>query len=193
MSATGFHPEPSAKAPWTRTMVLTAAYAGDDAARAAPVRRARIMRFMVHLRYKRPLEIAIYRCAPQLGFLSSTTPRTILPSAPCCSGRRPRQTTTELRVIGLGYVKWSAEQADISAANSLILTQPKLVQVKPTLDLSDVSSDVGGRKFDGRNRCYSSMSTSTVSIFSIVKLVKKPRRSLSSCTVFRLHHTSIAI
>ena len=48
-------------------------------------------------------------------------------------GRRPRQTTTELRVIGLGYVKWSAEQPDISAANSLILTQPKLVQVKPTL------------------------------------------------------------
>jgi hypothetical protein len=24
----------------------------------------------------------------------------------------------ELRVIGLGYVKWSAEQPDISAANS---------------------------------------------------------------------------
>src|SRR6516162_6039878 len=56
MSATGFHPEPSAKAPWTRTIVLTAAYAGGDAARAAPVRRARIMRFMVYLRYKRPLE-----------------------------------------------------------------------------------------------------------------------------------------
>src|SRR5262249_33694721 len=50
MSATGFHPEPSAKAPWTRTTVLTAAYAGDDAARAAPVRRARIKRFMVNLR-----------------------------------------------------------------------------------------------------------------------------------------------
>src|SRR5262245_17081813 len=50
MSATGFHPEPSAKAPWTRTIVLTAAYAGDDAARAAPVRRARIKRFMVKLR-----------------------------------------------------------------------------------------------------------------------------------------------
>src|SRR5262245_16010982 len=47
MSATGFHPEPSAKAPWTRTIVLTAAYAGDDAAKAAPVRRARIKRFMV--------------------------------------------------------------------------------------------------------------------------------------------------
>src|SRR5262245_57596727 len=46
MSATGFHPDPSAKAPWTRTMVLTAAYAGDDAARAAPVRRARIKRFI---------------------------------------------------------------------------------------------------------------------------------------------------
>src|SRR6516162_6789403 len=49
MSATGFHPEPSAKAPWTRTMVLTAAYAGDDAAKAAPVRRARIKRFMLQL------------------------------------------------------------------------------------------------------------------------------------------------
>src|SRR5262249_29612883 len=40
MSATGIHPEPSAKAPWTRTIVLTAAYAGDGTARAAPVRRA---------------------------------------------------------------------------------------------------------------------------------------------------------
>src|SRR6516164_491289 len=49
MSATAFHPEPSAKAPWTRTMVLTAAYAGDDTAKAAPVRRARIKRFMLHL------------------------------------------------------------------------------------------------------------------------------------------------
>src|SRR5262245_37055948 len=49
MSATGFHPEPSAKAPWTRTTVLTAAHAGDDAAKAAPVRRARIKRFMVQL------------------------------------------------------------------------------------------------------------------------------------------------
>jgi hypothetical protein len=49
MSATGFHPEPSAKAPWTRTIVLTAAYAGDDAAKAAPVRRARIKRFMVKI------------------------------------------------------------------------------------------------------------------------------------------------
>src|SRR5262245_56542500 len=49
MSATGFHPEPSAKAPWTRTTVLTAAYAGDDAANAAPVRRARNKRFMLQL------------------------------------------------------------------------------------------------------------------------------------------------
>src|SRR5262249_46511926 len=47
MSATGFHPEPSAKAPWTRTIVLTAAYAEDDAARAAPVRRARIKRLFI--------------------------------------------------------------------------------------------------------------------------------------------------
>src|SRR5262249_39101671 len=63
MSATGFHPEPSAKAPWTRTIVLTAAYAGDDAARAAPVKRAKIKRFMVHP----PLMfIAINWCAPQL-------------------------------------------------------------------------------------------------------------------------------
>ena len=61
----------------------------------------------------------------------------------CRAGWRPhaaaadgpaKRTTTELRVTGLGYVvKWSAEQPDISAANSLILTQPKLVQVKPTL------------------------------------------------------------
>src|ERR1700730_10872712 len=48
MSATGFHPEPSAKAPWTRTIVLTAAYAGDATAKTAPVSRARIKRFMVH-------------------------------------------------------------------------------------------------------------------------------------------------
>src|SRR5262249_54618208 len=47
MSATGFHPEPSAKAPWTRTTVLTAAYAGDEAAKAAPVRRARIKRWVI--------------------------------------------------------------------------------------------------------------------------------------------------
>src|SRR5262249_33246634 len=45
MSATGFHPEPSAKAPWTRTTVLTAACAGHDTAKAAPVRRARLKRF----------------------------------------------------------------------------------------------------------------------------------------------------
>src|SRR5262249_44813162 len=45
---------PSAKAPWTRTIVLTAAYAGDDAARAAPARRARIKRFMVKLRQCAP-------------------------------------------------------------------------------------------------------------------------------------------
>src|SRR5215471_3139487 len=69
MSATGFHPEPSAKAPWTRTIVLTAAYAGDDAARAAPVRRARIMRFMVHLRYKRPLRDRDLPVCPSAGFL----------------------------------------------------------------------------------------------------------------------------
>src|SRR5215813_4022936 len=39
-------------------------------------------------------------------------------AAPCCRSRRPRQTTRELRVIGLGYVKWSAEEPDISAAKS---------------------------------------------------------------------------
>src|SRR5262249_12622056 len=55
MSATGFHPEPSANAPWTRTIVLTAAYAGDDAAKAAPVRRARIKRFMLQLHKIAPL------------------------------------------------------------------------------------------------------------------------------------------
>ena|SRR5215469_2672884 len=137
---------------------------------------------------------------------------------PCCRSRRPRQTTTELRVIGLGYVaKWSAEQPDISAANSLISTQPKLVQVKPTLVTFPTfprtlaaESSMGGSderrtgsisvvalmkvaqvpKPGGRfqivdrempepdagtcgqslarraNRCYSSISTSTVSIFS---------------------------
>src|SRR5262249_54266971 len=58
MSATGFHPEPSAKAPWTRTIVLTAAYAGDDAAKAAPVRRARTKRFILQLRcsLRRPIK-----------------------------------------------------------------------------------------------------------------------------------------
>src|SRR5215831_10899201 len=59
MSATGFHPEPSAKAPWTKTMVLTAACAGDDAAKAAPVRRARIKRFMLQLH-----KIAPPHCLP---------------------------------------------------------------------------------------------------------------------------------
>src|ERR1700757_2724270 len=63
MSVTGFHPEPSAKAPWIRTTVLTAAYAGDDAARAAPVRRARIKRFMVQLRqYWRQSDWCTPRC-----------------------------------------------------------------------------------------------------------------------------------
>src|SRR5215471_12958672 len=49
MSATGFHPDPSAKAPWTRTMVLTAACAGNDAARAAPAIRAKINRIMLQV------------------------------------------------------------------------------------------------------------------------------------------------
>src|SRR5262249_26504839 len=68
MSATGFHPEPSAKAPWTRTMVLTAAYAGDDAARAAPVRRARIKRFMLQLH-----KIAPPHCLPGEGLAPTVT------------------------------------------------------------------------------------------------------------------------
>src|SRR5579872_7444481 len=42
MSATGLQPEPSAKAPWTSTTVLTAACVGADAARAAPEIRAKI-------------------------------------------------------------------------------------------------------------------------------------------------------
>src|SRR5262245_22126140 len=67
MSATGFHPEPSAKAPWTRTMVLTAAYAGDDAARAAPVRRARIKRFMLQLHNAPP------HCLPGEGIAPTVT------------------------------------------------------------------------------------------------------------------------
>src|SRR5262245_44280193 len=41
-------------------------------------------------------------------------------AAPCCRSCRPGQTTRELRVIGLGYVKWSAEQPDISAAKPRI-------------------------------------------------------------------------
>src|SRR5262245_23175589 len=45
------------------------------------------------------------------------TPNSDRESEPLAS-RRPRQTTRELRVIGLGYVKWSAEQPDISAAKS---------------------------------------------------------------------------
>src|SRR5215813_13652957 len=49
MSATGFHPDPSANAPWTRTMVLTAACAGTDAARAAPAIRANIQCFMLQV------------------------------------------------------------------------------------------------------------------------------------------------
>src|SRR5215469_1671479 len=49
MSATGFHPDPSAKAPCTRTIVLTAAHAGDDAAIAAPARSARARRFALRL------------------------------------------------------------------------------------------------------------------------------------------------
>src|SRR6516225_6680754 len=68
MSATGFHPEPSAKAPWTRTMVLTVAYAGDDTAKAAPVRRARIKRFMLQLR-----KIAPPRCLPWRGTAPTVT------------------------------------------------------------------------------------------------------------------------
>src|SRR5262249_34204850 len=48
----GLHVEPAAKAPWTRTIVLTAAYAGHDAAKAAPVRRARIKRFTAKLRQR---------------------------------------------------------------------------------------------------------------------------------------------
>src|SRR5262249_5318017 len=59
MSATGFHPDPSAKAPWTRTIVLTAAYAGDDAATAAPASRARISRFMKMLQVRRALVLLL--------------------------------------------------------------------------------------------------------------------------------------
>src|SRR5215470_4724202 len=70
MSATGFHPEPSAKAPWTRTMVLTVAYAGDDTAKAAPVRRARIKRFMLQLH-----KIAPPHCLPPEGTAPTVTAR----------------------------------------------------------------------------------------------------------------------
>src|SRR5215471_4170534 len=46
MSATGFHPEPSAKAPWTRTMVLTSAYAAVHGISAAPKISAATRRFI---------------------------------------------------------------------------------------------------------------------------------------------------
>src|SRR5262245_20610351 len=49
MSAMDFHPDPSAKAPWTRTMVLTAACAGNDAARAAAAIRAKIKRIILQV------------------------------------------------------------------------------------------------------------------------------------------------
>src|SRR5215468_3123618 len=49
MSATGFHPDPSANAPWTRTIVLTAACAGSGGARAAPAIRAKVKRFMLQI------------------------------------------------------------------------------------------------------------------------------------------------
>src|SRR5262245_9026902 len=107
-------------------------------------------------------------------------------AAPCCRSHRPRQTTRELRVIGLGYVKWSAEQPDISAAKSRFQIVDREM---PEPDTGHVGAILSWRA----NRCYSRMSTSTVLISSIVKPATKPRRSLSSCTVFRLHHTSIAI
>src|SRR5215510_7416125 len=46
MSATAFHPEPSAKAPWTKTIVLTAPWAGDDTAIATLIRRLKSETFM---------------------------------------------------------------------------------------------------------------------------------------------------
>jgi hypothetical protein len=49
MSATAFHPEPSAKAPWTRTIVLTPPWAGDDTAIATLIRRLISETFMFHL------------------------------------------------------------------------------------------------------------------------------------------------
>ena len=47
-------------------------------------------------------------------------------------------------------MKWSAEQPDISAANSDIDAAQVGSGKAHIGDLSDVSSDVGGRKFNGR-------------------------------------------
>src|ERR1700730_5369480 len=47
MSATGFQPEPSAKAPWTRTTFLTPPYATEANARTSAAVRATL--FMWHL------------------------------------------------------------------------------------------------------------------------------------------------
>src|SRR5215472_7736328 len=66
MSATGIHPEPSAKAPWTRTIVLTAAYAGHDAAKAAPVRSARLKRFSARM-LRRLRTDTVMACCPLVG------------------------------------------------------------------------------------------------------------------------------
>src|SRR6185295_7038535 len=79
MSATGFHPEPSAKAPWTRTIVLTAAYAGYDAAKVAPVRRVRIKRFTVHSAnvVTVSIDVAGVRNNPRPATLASSQPENV--------------------------------------------------------------------------------------------------------------------
>src|ERR1700722_16191978 len=98
MSATGFHPDPSAKAPWTRTMVLTAAYAGDKAAKATPGRRARIKRFMVQLRF---IEVDRARTCRQRirlsDFARSRTCRSIASEQLHCIRGGPRCAPSEIR------------------------------------------------------------------------------------------------
>src|SRR6516162_9868209 len=95
MSATGLHPEPSAKAPWTRTIVLTAAYAGNDAARAAPVRRARIKRFMLQPRsrsLRRPISdgrLESSASAAVLKLAAEFSPHGTSPGSAGCNAARP--------------------------------------------------------------------------------------------------------
>src|SRR5579872_1744532 len=89
MSATGLQPEPSAKAPWTSTTVLTAACVGADAARAAPEIRAKI----------KPL-------TPQLA--------TITTSIAWASQRMSRERLSHLHDVGNGALAGAALRASQS-------------------------------------------------------------------------------
>jgi hypothetical protein len=80
---------------------------------------------------------------------SGLAPAAASASSPCC-GSRPRQTATELRVTDLSYEVWSADLPDINAANCLILCGQVGSAKAHIVDVSDVFSGVGGRKFSGR-------------------------------------------